>query len=56
MLKLDLDNRNHQIIVAALASLVEDEGHSPRDVMALLEDIKKNTFHALMEISRERKA
>lgn len=54
-MKLDLNNKNHQLIVGALVNLVEDEGCSPREVMDLLEDIKNSTFHALLEISQERK-
>lgn len=53
-MKLDIKNFNHQLIVTGMTNLV-DEGASPREVMELLEDIKKQTFHALMEIARERK-
>lgn len=55
LVKLDLDNTNHQLIIGALVNLVEDEGYSPREAFELLEDIKRNTYHALMEISQERK-
>lgn len=53
-MKLDLNDVNHQLIVAAMTNLV-DEGHSPREVFSLLEDIKKNTFSALMQLSSENK-
>ncbi|MBS4200291.1 hypothetical protein KHA93_11680 [Bacillus sp. FJAT-49732] len=49
--KLD-SNLNLQLIVAGMAGLV-DEGHSPHEVFKLLEDVKRNTFHALAEIGRE---
>jgi hypothetical protein len=53
-MKLDIKNFNHQLIITGMTNLV-DEGVSPREVMGLLEDIKKQTFHALMEISKENK-
>jgi hypothetical protein len=39
-MKLDIKNFNHQLIVAAMTNMV-DEGASPREVIGLLEDIKK---------------
>jgi hypothetical protein len=52
--KLDFNNRNHQLIVAALTNMVE-EGQTPHSAFETLEDIKRNVFHALMTIHKERK-
>lgn len=48
--KLDT-NMNLQLIVAGLAGLI-DEGYTFHEVMDLLEETKRNTFPALMEMSR----
>ncbi len=42
-----------QLIVAGLAGLIDDEGYTFHEAMELLEETKRNTFPALMEISRE---
>lgn len=55
MKKLDLTKRSHQIIVGTMASMVEDEGLTPREVFEVLEDIKNQTWPALSEIYHERK-
>lgn len=52
--QLELNNLNHQLIVAALTSMVDDEGLSPHEVFEVLEDIKRKTFHALLEIYQGR--
>jgi hypothetical protein len=50
---LNLNSVNQQLIIAGLAGLVEDEGMSPHDVFRLLDEIKRNTFHALLQIGKE---
>ena len=51
--KKKLDNSmGLQLIVAGMVGLIEDEGHSFHEVMELLEATKRNTFPAMMEISR----
>jgi len=50
--KLD-KSMNIQFIVAGLAGLIEGEGYNFHEAMEVLEDIKRNTFPALMEISQE---
>ncbi|MEF3312340.1 hypothetical protein PV433_25985 [Paenibacillus sp. GYB004] len=50
---MDQNNFNHKLIIAALAGMVEDDGLTPHEAFAVLEDIKRNTFHALAEIHRE---
>lgn len=42
-----------QLITTGLLELVEKEGYSPHEAFSLLEDVKRNTFHALSEIARE---
>jgi hypothetical protein len=53
-MKLDLKNFNHQLIITGMTNLV-DKGTHPREVLDLLDDIKNQTFFALMDIYRERK-
>lgn len=52
-MKLDLNNVNQKLIIAGLTGLVEDEGLTPHESFQLLDEIKRNTFHALMKIKRE---
>lgn len=52
-MKMDLNNFNHQMVIAALIGMVEDDGLSPREAFMVLDDIKKNTFHTLMDIRKE---
>jgi len=42
-----------QMIVAGMARLVEDEGHTPHKVFELMTSTKQNIFHALAEIHKE---
>lgn len=56
MKTIDMNNHHNQLIVAALAGMVEDEGMTVHEVHQRLEDIKRDTFPALMEIQREAKA
>ncbi|WP_172369595.1 hypothetical protein [Sporosarcina jiandibaonis] len=44
-----------QLIVTGLARLVEEEGHSPHEAFEVLEEVKRNIFHALSEIKEEKK-
>jgi hypothetical protein len=50
---LNLNSVNQQLIIAGLAGLVEEEGMSPHDAFRLLDEIKRNTFHALLQIGKE---
>lgn len=38
------------MIVSGLTTLVEQEGYTPHEAFRMLEDIKRNTFHALSDI------
>ncbi|CAM3778379.1 hypothetical protein [Alkalicoccus chagannorensis] len=50
--KVDLDNWNQQLIITGMTGLVKDEGYTPREVFMLLDEIEKDTFHALSEIRK----
>ena len=52
-MKLDLNNINHQLIIAGLTGLVTDDGLTPREAFELLDEIKRQTFHALVQIKQE---
>ena len=53
--RLDLNKRSHQLVVVGLTAMVEDDGLTMHEAFDVLEDIKRQVFPALMEISRERK-
>lgn len=53
---IDLNNHHIQLIVAAMAGMVEEEGMTPREVFERLEEIKSQTYFALMDIYEESKA
>lgn len=56
MPKLDLENNIHQqLIVAGMAGMIDDEGLTFHEMMAVVEEIKRQCFPALMEMSREGK-
>ncbi|MFL0365355.1 hypothetical protein ACH0BF_20315 [Pseudobacillus sp. 179-B 2D1 NHS] len=48
--KLDLNNINVGFVITGMIGMVEDDGLSPREVFMLLDEIKKQTFHALTDI------
>jgi hypothetical protein len=50
--ELDLNNINVGFIITGLLGMVEDDGLSPRDAFILLDEIKSQTFHALMDIKQ----
>lgn len=52
-MKMDLTKRSQQLILAGLTAMISDDGLTFHQAMEVLEDIKRQTFPALMEISRE---
>jgi hypothetical protein len=52
---LDLTNINVGFVITGLLGMVEDDGLTPREAFELLEEIKRNTWHALMEIKNEKR-
>jgi hypothetical protein len=55
MIKFNPNNIHQQFIISGLVGLVEDDGLSPHDALRVLEEIKRNVFFALAEISAETK-
>ncbi|MBO0959535.1 hypothetical protein J1P26_07285 [Neobacillus sp. MM2021_6] len=53
--ELDLKNINVGFVVTGLLGMVEDDGLTPREAFILLDEIKNQTWHALMEIHKETK-
>lgn len=51
---LDLNNPHHKLLVGTLAMFVDDFGYSPRELFQLMEDVKRNTWHAFQEIANEK--
>jgi hypothetical protein len=47
---LDLNNINVGFIITGLLGMVEDDGLTPREAFILLDEIKRESFHALMDI------
>lgn len=50
--ELDMNSLSVGFIVTGLLRMVEEEGFSPREAFILLDEIKKQTFHALMDIKQ----
>ncbi len=50
--EVDVNNRNVKLILGALAGMVEDDGLTPHEAFELLDEIKNQTWHALMELKR----
>lgn len=52
--RFDSNNIGHQILVGTLAALVDDFGYTPRELFELIEDVKKQTYFTLLEMSKEK--
>ncbi len=48
--KLDLNNLNVGFVITGLVGMVEDDGLTPREAFILLDEIKRETWHALTDI------
>ncbi len=53
--KMDDSKLGTPFVVTGLLHMVEDEGFTPREAMEILEDIKNQTFFALMDIQKEKR-
>ena len=51
-MKMDMKKISHQFVVSGLVAMVEDDGLTPHQAFEVLEDIKRQTWHALAEIHR----
>lgn len=47
---LDFNNINVGFVITGLVGMVEDDGLSPREAFILLDEIKRQTWHALTDI------
>lgn len=52
---LDLTNWNVKLIIAGLAGLVEDDGMTMREAFEAVEEIKRQTWSALLQMENEKK-
>lgn len=52
---LDQSLLSYQMVIAGLVGMIDDDGLTVHEVFEVLEDIKREVFPALAEISRERK-
>jgi hypothetical protein len=52
--KLDMNNPHHQVLVSVMATFVDDYGYSPRELFALMDHAKNQTWSALSEIAQDR--
>jgi len=53
--RMDRNKLSHQMVIAGLCGMVEDDGLTMHEAFEVLEDIKRQIFPALMEMQRERK-
>lgn len=49
-------SRNKTLIIAGVAGLITDEGYTFHEAMQAVEDLKRDTFPALMVLFSEEKA
>ena len=52
-MKLDINNKYHQLIISACAFLVAEEGYTAREVIELLDSAKSDLWGALQQIEIE---
>jgi len=53
--KLDMNNPQHQILIAVLAKFVDDFGYTTRELFELMNDSQKQLWSGLVEIEKEKK-
>lgn len=53
--KLNENDPAHRLLIATLATLVDDFGYTAREVYQLVEHSKKRLFFTLQELEREQK-
>ena len=52
-MRLDINNKHHQLIISACANLVMEEGYTAREVMELLESAKSDLWGELKQLEEE---
>lgn len=53
--KLDLENKQHQLLIGTMTMFIDDFGYTTRELFELMDDSKKQLWSALMEIEREKR-
>jgi hypothetical protein len=53
MKRMDVTKISNQLVMAGLVGMVENDGLTPHEAFEVLEDIKRQTWHALTQIKRE---
>lgn len=54
MKRFDINNFNQQLIITGMIGLIDD-GLTFHEMVSVLEEIKNQTFPAMLELSREKK-
>lgn len=54
MKRFDINNFNQQLIITGMMGLIDD-GLTFHEMMSVVEEIKSQTFPAMMELSMEKK-
>lgn len=52
-MKMDLSKTSHMLVVDGMRRMIEDDGLTFHQMIEMLEAIKRDTFPAMMQISRE---
>lgn len=52
--RMDITNLNTKLVIAGMTGLIDD-GLTPHEVFEVLDDIKRNVWHGLIEIHSENK-
>ncbi|EST56789.1 hypothetical protein T458_05155 [Brevibacillus panacihumi W25] len=51
----DAGNMHHQMLAGIMTMFVDDFGSTPRELLELMESAKRETWHALQEIAKEKR-
>lgn len=51
-LQMDQTKMSNMLVITGLLKMVEDDGLTPHEAFEVLEDIKRQTWHALSQIHR----
>ena len=53
-MKVDLENQNNRLVIAALVNMVESEGLTVRETYKRIDDIKNEIYFALKEVEQQK--
>jgi hypothetical protein len=51
--RMDINKKSHQFVIVGLTAMVQEDGLTPHEAFDVLEDIKRQTWHALADIRDE---